>query len=392
MILHDLKTADDGNKPNVLPTPTKPTRRAAAGRRSAWTLACALLGFVLIQALTSAVVDFIVPDLRDSEYSRKIAYLQARRRKSPGRPLLIFLGSSRTAYGVAADEALSDRDAPLAYNFGILAGGPIYEMLCFHRLLAEGIRPQWLVLEIHPGFLHVAANLMLAHRPAIERRDFRDMCALHGYVDHPWQDWLAWLRYRAALSFQIRAELMRHIAPHWVPAPAAPDWTALDKTTPSGWVPASGPPPDATLRKQRAQRSCEAFGSSYRDFEVSDRTNRALRDILKTCRREHIEVSLLLMPESEEMRDASATLAQGEVRRYLAALSDEYGAPIIDATDWCASEDFADGQHLLPEACPRLARRLGREVLADWVATAPRARKPSQTRLMAGRPRNTKQR
>lgn len=379
-------------RPSVGAPAPNPKRRSSTRCRAASTLACALCGFVLIQALTSAVVDSIVPDLRDSEYSRKIAYLQARRRESPGRPLLIFLGSSRTAYGVAADEALTDRDAPLAYNFGILAGGPIYEMLYFHRLLAEGIRPQWLVLEIHPGFLHVAANLMLAHRPAIERRDFSDMCAIHGYVDHPWRDWLAWLRYRAAFSFQLRAELMRRIAPHWASAPATPDWTALDKTTPSGWVPAPGPRPDAALRKQRAQWGCEAFGASYRDFEVSDRTNRALRDILETCRRERIEVSLLLMPESAEMRDASATLAQREVRRYLAALSDEYGAPIIDATDWCASEDFADGQHLLPEAGPRLARRLGREVLADWIATAPPAGQPSQTQLIAGRPRETKQR
>lgn len=362
-------------------------RRAFFSRRALLTLASALFGFVLLQVLTSAVADFIEPGLRDPEYGRKLAYLQTQRHRAPERPLLIFLGSSRTAYGIEANEALTDRESPLAFNFGILAGGPIYEMLYFRRLLAEGIRPKWLVLEIHPGFLHVVPNLMLAHRPAVERCDARDMYALHGYVDHPWRDWLAWLRYRSAISYQLRVELMRRIAPGWVPAPAAPDVTALDRTTPYGWVPLPWPRPDAALRKQRAKWGCEAFGAGYQDFQVSDRTNRALRDVLDTCRREQIDVSLLLMPESEEIRDASARLAQRDVLRYLSRLSLEYAAPIVDATAWCANEEFADGQHLLPEAGTRFARRLGREVLSGWIAAAPPVRN-AEAALIAGRPQD----
>lgn len=367
-------------------------RRPRLARRAATTLAFALFGFALFQALTGAVADFIDPTLRDPEYGRKLAYLQTLRQEKPDRPLLVFLGSSRTAYGVAADAALSDRDAPLAFNFGILAGGPIYEMLYFRRMLAEGIRPKWLVLEIHPGFLNVVPNLMLAHHPAIERCGAGDMCALARYVDHPWQDWLAWLRYRAALTYRLRAELLRRIACGWVPAPAAPDLTALDRTTASGWVPLPWPRPDTALRKQRAQWGCEAFGASYRDFHVSERIDRALREILHACHREGIEVTLLLMPESDEIRDTSATLALGEVHRYLAQLSDEYGTPVIDASEWCASEEFADGQHLLPEAGTRFARRLGSEVLTGWIASAAPQRNRAGQTLVAGRPRETAQR
>jgi hypothetical protein len=366
----------------------KAMRRARLSRRAALVVAFTLLGFALLETLVSAVADFIEPGLRDPEYGRKLAYLQVQRHQAPERPLLVFLGSSRTAYGIEANAALADREPPLAYNFGILAGGPVYEMLYFRRLLAEGIRPDWLVLEIHPGFLHVVPNLMLAHRPAVERCDARDMYALHDYVDHPWRDWLAWLRYRSALSYQIRAELMRRIAPGWVPEPVAPDVTALDKTTPFGWVPLPWPRPDDALRKQRAQWGCEAFGAGYRDFQVSDRINRALRDILDTCRRERIEVSLLLMPESEEIRDANATLAQRAVLRYVSRLGHEYGAPVIDATTWCESEEFADGQHLLAEAGTRFARRLGREVLHDWIAASPPARQSGEPTLIAGRPQS----
>lgn len=362
-------------------------RRASLSRRAAIALASTLFAFALLQALTSSLADFIEPALRDPEYGRKLAYLQAQRRQAPDRPLLVFLGSSRTAYGIAANAALTESEAPLAYNFGILAGGPIYEMLYFRRLLAEGIRPKWLVLEIHPGFLKVAPNLMLAHRPAIERCDARDMYALHGYVDHPWRDWLAWLRYRSAIAYQLRAELLRQVAPGWVPA-AAPDLTALDKTTPYGWVPLPWPRPDAALRKQRAEWGRDAFEVSYRDFHVSDRTNRALREILDLCRREQIEISLLLMPESEEIRDTSARLAQQKVLHYLSQLSTEYAAPLINATEWCKSDEFADGQHLLPEAGTRFAGRLGREVLSDWIASSQRVRDTAEATLIAGRPRD----
>lgn len=351
----------------------KNVRRAALARRAALTLASALFGFALVQVLTLAVADFIDPGLRDPEYGRKLAYLQAQRRQAPDRPLVLFLGSSRTTYGVRADALWAGRETPLAYNFGILAGGPIYELLHFRRLLAADIRPRWIVLEIHPGFLKVVPNLMVAHRPAIERCDARDMYALHNYVDHPWQDWLKWLRYRWAISYQLRAELMRRAAPGWQ-APAAPDLTALDKTTPSGWVPLPWPRPDTAVRKQRAQLGCVAFSPCYQDFQVSDRTNRALREILDTCRRERIEVGLLVMPEADESRDATARLAQRKVLRYLSQLSAEYHAPVIDASNWCADEDFADGQHLLPEAGTRFARRLGREVLSGWIAAAPPVR------------------
>lgn len=364
------------------------TRRAA--RSLAWTLC----GFVLLQVLTSLVADYLAPGLRDPEFGRKLAFLQAQQQQQPDRPLLVFLGSSRTAYGIRASSLLAegDRQTPLAYNFGVLAGGPIYEMLCFRRLLAAGVRPRWIVLEIHPGFLNIVPNLMLAHRPAIERCDARDMYALHDYVDHPWQAWYEWLRYRAAVSFRLRAEVMRRVAPAWMPEPSAPDITSLGKTTPDGWVPLAWPRPDEALRKQRAQWGCEALGAGYRNFRISERTDRALREILDACRRERIDVSLLLMPEAEEIRDDSATLAQSEVLRYLAQLHDEYGTPLIDATHWCADDEFADGQHLLPDAGTRFARRLGGDVLNAWVQSTQPSAETGGAALMAGQQRRGEQR
>ncbi|MGH7136824.1 MAG: hypothetical protein ACREHD_13880, partial [Pirellulales bacterium] len=220
-----------------------------------------------------------------------------------------------------------------------------------------------------------------------DRCDARDLYALHGFIDHPWDTWREWLRFRAGVSYELRAEVMRRLAPGWVPAPTVPDVTAVDKTTASGWIPLPWPTPEESLRKHWAHLGCEMMGASYQDFQVSDRTNRALRDILETCRREQIVASLLLMPEAEEMRDERAKLAQKEIVRYLTQLGDEYGVSLIDATRWCRDEEFADGQHLLPEAATRFAGRLGREALGEWVAaTSPERRDASSPTFIAGRP------
>jgi hypothetical protein len=343
----------------------------------------------MLQVMTSVVADYIEPGLRDPEYGRKLDFLKAQVREAPGHPLLLILGSSRTAYGVRADALLTaESKPPLAFNFGMLGAGPIYEMLHFRRLLNAGIHPRWLVLEIHPGFLKVVPSLIGAHRPPFDRCDARDLYAIHGYIDHPWDAWREWLHYRAAASYVLRAEVMRRLAPGWVPAPSMPDVTAVDKTTPSGWVPLHWPTPEESVRKHWAQLGCEMLGPSYQDFQVSDRTNRALREILETCRREQIVTSLLLMPEAEEMRDERAKSAQKEIVRYLTQLGDEYGASLIDATHWCRDEEFADGQHLLPEAATRFAARLGREALGEWVAaTTPERRGASGPTFIAGKPR-----
>ncbi|OYV90071.1 MAG: hypothetical protein B7Z73_06395 [Planctomycetia bacterium 21-64-5] len=255
--------------------------------------------------------DFIEPGLREPEYGRKLALLKTQLRQLPQRPLLLLLGSSRTAYGVRPDRLFDAAtvETPLVYNFGILGGGPLYELLYFQRLLAAGIRPRWVVIEVHPALLKTAPELMGAHIPPIERCDACDLWFLRDYLD--------------AAMRQARAKLVRQI-----------------------------------------------YAPGYRDFEVSDRPNRALRQILALCRQEGIVAALLLMPEAEELRDAEVTLAQQRISRYLWELGREYDAQVFDASHWCHDADFADGQHLLADAAERLSVKLGQDALRGWLASS----------------------
>ncbi|HVA47599.1 MAG TPA: hypothetical protein VNH11_14615 [Pirellulales bacterium] len=316
--------------------------------------------------------DFIEPGLREPEYGRKLALLKTQLRQLPQRPLLLLLGSSRTAYGVRPDRLFdaATAETPLVYNFGILGGGPLYELLYFQRLLAAGIRPRWVVIEVHPALLKTAPELMGAHIPPIERCDARDLWLLRDYLDAPLASGRDWLGYRAAACYRLRGELLRRVMPHWLPAPAVSDTSALDQTTPSGWVPGAWPRPDAAMRQARAKLVRQIYAPGYRDFEVSDRPNRALRQILALCRQEGIVAALLLMPEAEELRDAEVTLAQQRISRYLWELGREYDAQVFDASHWCNDADFADGQHLLADAAERLSVKLGQDALRGWLASS----------------------
>lgn len=348
-----------------------PFELARRGRRAIlWSLAA----YTALQLTANFLADVVYPDLREPEYGRKLALLRRQLKQFPDRPLLLLLGSSRTAYGIRPESLFAaEADAPLAYNFGILGGGPVFELMYFERLLAEGVTPRWVVVEVHPAMLKMAPELIAGQIPPTERCDLRDLRLLKGYLIDP-AAWRSWLHYRSAACYQFRAELMRSVAPGWVPPPSVPDTNALDKTTACGWVPGPWPKPDDAVRTFRCTLMRQAYAPGYREFEVSDRSNRALRQILTRCRDNGIQTALLLMPEAEELRDAEVLAADEKIVGYLSELGREFDARVIDASRWCEGADFADGQHLLAESATRLSARLGQTVLRDWLEVPSDAR------------------
>ena len=148
-----------------------------------------------------------------------------------------------------------------------------------------------------------------------------------------------------------------------------PNVYAVEKMEFSGWVPGPWAQPPEEVRQANAKVVRQVYAPCYEDFAVSDRPDRALREILALCRQEKIVASLLLMPESDELRDEAVTAAQPGIERYVVQLGREYNAEVFDASRWCDGADFFDGQHLLSDAAERLSRRLGSRVLENWMAS-----------------------
>jgi hypothetical protein len=336
--------------------------------------ACAQLGLAL-------AMEHWRPELRDPEYGAKRARLRARLAENPGRPLLLVLGSSRTNLGIhpaalPALPAVPGRGGvpaePVVLNASLMGAGPVLELLCLRRLLADGIRPGWVLVECWAPYLSQEGNLAEVLRIPVSRLAWGDVRVLRRYHPRPDELCQAWCLARVAPWSSSRFTLLAACARECLPMAARQDdlWELID---PSGWLPFQGSPTPRAVR-QHVERVHDLFGPLLGRFHVSAISDRALRETVLVCRREGIGVALLVMPESPEFQGWYPLAARAAADSYLDRLSRECRVPVLDARDWCPDEDFADGYHLLPAAADRFTERLGREALPRLLRGEPAGR------------------
>src|SRR5262245_61227406 len=116
-----------------------------SGRRRTHSPRAALaVGVFLALAATlgmAAAMETVRPEWRDPEFGRRLASL--RDRQPEGRPLVLFLGTSRTQNAIdpAAMEFPDEPGAPRVFNCGHSAARPLQVLLNLLRVLDAGIRP-----------------------------------------------------------------------------------------------------------------------------------------------------------------------------------------------------------------------------------------------------------
>jgi hypothetical protein len=333
------------------------SRRTAARRTIAWCLGGLLFG----QLALAVTLERWRPDLRDPEYGFKLLALRKRLAENPGRPLVLALGSSRTAQAVRPDRLApsgGDPAAPLVFNFGLTAHGPVREMLALHRLLRDGIRPAAVLLEQTPLMLPMAGTGL--DEPPLERQTWGDLRQLRT-VGPPKDMTARWLADRAASSYSCRFPILSRYAPWFVP------WSrreshVWDNTDGWGWL---NVPPVAT--PEAVRRVTEQVVRDHRgvmaEYRISPTAERADRMSLQCCAAEGIAVAVVLLPESSEVRACYDLAAEVTLLRYHDRLRAEFGVPVIDARDWCPDDGFRDGHHLIPTGAGVFTERFGRDVL-----------------------------
>ena len=343
---------------------TNPRRR----RRRAWqALLFGLAGFAFFQAALAFLMDTTRPDLFDPEFGCRLRLLKDRLRESPGRPLVVALGSSRTQMGLCPEEVpavAADGGPALVFNFGQAGCGPLQELICLRRLLAAGVRPNYLLIEVLPAALHADADgAEIVHT---ERLGHGDLAVLAPYCREPDKLYRKWASNRLAPWFSARFCLMSRWLPGWLPWQARQDymWNTIDRF---GWLafPHETIPPSE--RAKALQNGHDQYGPNLATFRVSPLPDRALREVLELCRREGIRTALYLMPEGTTFRSWYPPAARSALDGYLAGLSAEYGVPLFDARDWLVDADFADDHHMLPAGARKFSRRFGREVVGPFV-------------------------
>jgi hypothetical protein len=291
-----------------------------------------VIGFFCVQAALDIAVVARHPELDDQEFAQRLEMLRQRQAEEPGRPLLLLLGSSRTVGSFLPEKLPPLRTATgeraLPFNFSHLGAGPGMNGLELHRLLRNGIRPDWLVVEVMPPQLGDEKQSILTSTANV-----KDLSITRHYLN-PWRTYGIFFRGQLVPSYKYRRYLARHLVPGWIPdADMTQDRMVLsDLGGDDSWQQIG------ELTPAQAQEYTAAARAGYfpplQDLQVVSLSDRAMRDLLELCRRERIPVALLLTPEGREFQSWYAPESRQRVDRYCADLSRDYDVPLIDARDW----------------------------------------------------------
>lgn len=343
--------------------------RKASLRAARASVLWGLAFFALLQFGFWPLTNHWHPELRDPEYGYRRARLQALLAERPGRPLVLLLGSSRTGLGISPDDMEWEGDvgdAPVVFNFSITGGGPILELLCLKRLLADGIRPGWVLIEIHPALLHQEANFGEIAYLNISRLSPSDLRIVDPFFPPEARLYRRWRETCVVPWFSYRYCIMSRFAPGWLPWGARQDgWQGMD---PCGWIPYAHRTVDADGYRRGLERARNEYGLLLDNYRISERADRALREVLALCRQEKVKAGLYVLPEGTEFRSWYPPASDEQLRTYLALLGRDYGVAVFNLRLALPDSCFFDSHHLLATAAVPFSKRFGREVVQPLLA------------------------
>lgn len=329
-----------------------------------------LFAYALLHVGFALWLDYGPPRVRDPEYGKRLAAVRGRVADHSGRPLVLCVGSSRTAMGVRPGVLADRADAPLLVNFALAGSGPVMELMALRRAIADGVKPAAVLVEYWPAFLHEeggyhedaridAARLSPADRPLV-RDYFRDPAKVDRALSARWLN--PW--------FEHRHSLMNQLSPGWLPYHRRSE-ALWDKIDGWGWLPGR----EGATPAERVSAEAAAAGyyrPLFAQFTVSAVADRALRQTLAECRERGIPVALLYLPESATFRGYMPPAAQALADGHLATIVRDTGVPLIDARGWVSDEALPDGFHLTQAGAAVVTRRLADAVAETLPGSQPR--------------------
>ena len=351
------------------------TRRGLPSRRRA--AKAVGIGFALFFAVQLGLgwaVHTERSPLRDPIYFDKLAQL----RKHPAffaagenKPATVmFIGSSRTLNAVNARAATDQLAAALGepaevFNFGQAGAGPITNAVYLRRLVKDGVKPAFALIEIHPTFL-------AGHRP-----------------DPPETRWLLPIRLRPEELPVVRAMGFPAADPavHGPRGFLAPCYEyrflIVDRYAP--WFLMSNQrlngghesddfgfsrlqeridPADKPFLLAIALKQYAYYFMGYRPTGCGVN---GLRDSIEVCKAHGIQPALALLPESKDWLGWYDAEGLKELNQLVARLGREYGVPVFDCRGWVPDELTMDGHHLAGPGADLFTERIVRESLVPWM-------------------------
>jgi hypothetical protein len=338
-------------------------------RRRYRARATVLSAVAALVALNGGLVVLLAyrPDLRDPLFYGKEDRLEEQLAEPvPGRITIVAIGSSRTANAfhppTVEREVTAATGRPcLAFNAAVLGRGPIFQALHLKRLLARGIHPDILVVEIVPS-LYAAPDgkpSEIGHLRAdrLTWEEIQEIARL-GYSDPEYRsDW------RKALYnpyFAFRFQLLGLFQPRWTPPEVIAEARAFPERT--GWQPYTDAVTPESYRKGLEYARGGHF-EHLQKMEPGRAAVEALREVFEICRAERITPVVALVPEGSDFRSWYGPEAKALTTELIAIACAGADGRVIDARDWLPDDAFADGHHMLHTAAPIYTGRLTKELI-----------------------------
>jgi hypothetical protein len=331
--------------------------------RPAAALAWGAGTFVAMQALLASILLCWWPPLRDPWYGAKLNQLRRRIAEGTERPGVVMLGSSRTLNGFNAaliERQLANAGGPPAtvYNFGMPGASSLAELVLLRRLLADGARPDVLLVEVSPCFMTrpVDRGMFQAHR--LWRRELSLVADFLGNGDALLREW--W-RGRWVPCHTHREAILYTVWPAMIAKPSFGPW--FKQFDPAGWERFDARGFGADFRRRALEHTRSELSGAAAQEHVNDECLGALTQLVETCRREQIRLALVMLPIEAAFRGDNRWVAEVEVETLLARFRDEHGIEMVDARDWLADDEIFDSYHVSSEGADRFSERLTRQAL-----------------------------
>ncbi len=283
--------------------------------------------------------------------------------EEPDRPLVLMVGSSRTAWAFQASslDGMPDSDGRpmLVYNFGVPSTGPCFQLFCLRDMLAKGIRPRLLLIECLPLMWCETQRGVVSEDSLLawESLSLHRMLQWLPYFPRPRKCVNLWVQARFAPCYALRGDIVSELIALATGDPI-PKHVPIDNR---GWH-LSPPMIAPALHEIHMAEAFAGYWPGLVNFRIGKTPYRAIHELLDLCRREKIPSALVLMPEDSRFRRLYPPEAKVTIGKLLDELRQTYGVEIIDAQTWLPDYDFEDGHHTLLGGALIFTRRIRAEL------------------------------